>query len=214
MPDKKAAKDDKPSEKRVIVGAHVDFNGKTTTTQDLLIMRERVASGFIIRDTFDFADGVESKGTYPGTIGFGAQYVHKNKLRLGVNFTNTAWSKFENNAVGNQTFVNASTFSIGGSYTPNAKNYKTYLERVEYRAGFIYRKDYREILNNSLTNTAVTIGFGLPVILPRQQASFVNVSFELGKLGSDDTSLQETYGQLSLGFTLNDNSWFFKRKFN
>ena len=41
----------------------------------------------------------------------------------------------------------------------------------------------------------------------------MNLSFELGQMGVADV-LQERYVKLTVGFTLNDNSWFFKRKFN
>ena len=54
---------------------------------------------------------------------------------------------------------------------------------------------------------------GLPITLPRQQVSFVNLGFEFGQNGGN-TTLTETYGRVTLGFTLNDNSWFYKRKFN
>ena len=143
----------------------------------------------------------------------GVHYVHENKLRVGINYTRQGWSKYVNEAAPNDNFSDATTFSVGASYTPNFKNYKSYWERINYKAGFVTRNDYRSVLNNSLTNYGVTFGFGLPVILPRQGVSFVNLGFELGRFGTEE-SLQETYAQLSLGFTLNDNSWFFKRKFN
>jgi hypothetical protein len=59
----------------------------------------------------------------------------------------------------------------------------------------------------------VTLGAGFPIILPRQQISFLNIAFEGGRLGVANV-LEETYFKISFGFTLNDNSWFFKRKFN
>lgn len=58
----------------------------------------------------------------------------------------------------------------------------------------------------------VSIGVGLPVVM-RQDVSFVNVGFEIGRRGSTDV-LQGTYGRVTLGFTMNDNTWFYKRKFN
>jgi hypothetical protein len=52
----------------------------------------------------------------------------------------------------------------------------------------------------------------LPVILPRQQTSFVNLALEIGRIGAD-SPIEETYFRLSAGFTLNDNTWFYKRRF-
>lgn len=211
--DKKAEKEEEKSKKWITVGAYTTFNSKVNITQNNLIYRERLAGGVQSRDTFSFVEDVTTKGVYPGEFGIGAHYVLKDKLRVGVNYTSSNWTKFENTATGNQTFSDASTFSIGGAYTPNQKNYKSYWERVTYKAGFVRRNDYREFLNSSLTNTGVTLGLGLPVILPNRGVSFVNFALELGKFGSEET-LQESYVKMSLGFTLNDNSWFFKRKFN
>ena len=59
----------------------------------------------------------------------------------------------------------------------------------------------------------VTFGMGMPIILPRQGKSFINLGFEVGKQGFAD-SLEETFFKFNLGFTLNDDTWFFKRKFN
>jgi hypothetical protein len=78
--------------------------------------------------------------------------------------------------------------------------------------GFV-GKDPRSIDNEQIGEYGVTFGVGFPITLPRQQVSFINLSVELGKRGAN-TSLQETYGEFTVGFTLNDNSWFFKRKFN
>jgi hypothetical protein len=58
----------------------------------------------------------------------------------------------------------------------------------------------------------VTLGIGLPVILPRQQTSFVNLALEIGKIGAD-SPIEETYVRFTAGFTLNDNTWFYKRRF-
>jgi hypothetical protein len=59
----------------------------------------------------------------------------------------------------------------------------------------------------------VTLGIGLPIIRPRQTTSYVNMALELGRFGAQG-SIQSTYVQFSFGISLNDNSWFFKRKFN
>lgn len=86
------------------------------------------------------------------------------------------------------------------------------MKRVRYRAGAYYRQDPREINGKNLDDIGVTLGFGFPLILPRQQTSFVNAAFEIGKIGTD-SPIEETYYKLTVGFTLNDNTWFYKRRF-
>lgn len=84
---------------------------------------------------------------------------------------------------------------------------------MRYRLGFYYGTDPRSIGTEQVTRYALTLGTGFPIVLPRQQVSFMNTALEIGRFGVPDV-LQETFVKLSVGFTLNDNSWFFKRKFN
>jgi hypothetical protein len=79
--------------------------------------------------------------------------------------------------------------------------------------GAYYRQDPRSVKGGTdLNDIGFTLGLGMPVIMPRQQTSFVNLALELGKLGTD-SPLEETYFRITAGFTLNDNTWFFKRRF-
>jgi hypothetical protein len=78
--------------------------------------------------------------------------------------------------------------------------------------GAFYRQDPRLIYGKNLNNVGFNLGLGFPITLPRQQTSFVNFAVELGSLG-EGTVIKEQYVKFSLGFTLNDNTWFFKRRF-
>lgn len=96
---------------------------------------------------------------------------------------------------------------------PDVRSYNKYLKKVRYRFGAFYSKDPRSVDGNNLLTYGATVGFGLPVILPQGKKSFVNLAFEMGQTGLSE-ALQNTYFKINLGFTLNDNTWFFKRKFN
>jgi hypothetical protein len=63
-----------------------------------------------------------------------------------------------------------------------------------------------------LDDVGFTLGLGFPIILPRQQTSFINAALEVGKLGAD-SPISETYFRITAGYTFNDNSWFYKRRF-
>jgi hypothetical protein len=66
---------------------------------------------------------------------------------------------------------------------------------------------------NQVSTWAVTGGLCLPLRVGRgQQISYLNLGLEYGKL--DAKVLSENYFRINLGFTLNDNTWFLKRKFN
>ena len=160
---------------------------------------------------------IETKSSLPSEIGFGVMYVKENKTRLGFDIKRQVWNKFLNDIGDPDNSDNAdqSTFrvAVGGEIIPNEFSYNNYFKRVRYRFGGYYSSDPRTINNEQLLKYGVTFGMGMPIILPRQGKSFINLGFEIGKQGFAD-SLQETFFKFNLGFTLNDDTWFFKRKFN
>ena len=72
--------------------------------------------------------------------------------------------------------------------------------------------DPRSFNDTQLKNFAVTFGLGVPFVFQRK-VSFANFGIEMGSLGIQD-KLKSNYVQLKLGFTLNDDEWFLKRKYN
>lgn len=149
--------------------------------------------------------------TLPATFALGAQYVKANKFKLGAQIGMDFWSSYENEARP-QTFRNTFSVSGGVEFIPDHISYNRFLKRVRYRAGAYFRQDPRNVADKDLNDLGLTLGLGLPIVLPRQQASFVNLSLEIGKLGTD-TPIEETYFRFTAGFTLNDNTWFYKRRF-
>lgn len=161
-------------------------------------------------DTVLFVNDLVESGTMPANLTLGLMYEERNRLRIGLDYHMMQWSSYENPAKVEQ-LRDGWRLSAGLEYIPNATAYNNYLQRVRYRFGGLHESDPRGI-NTNLTRTALTLGLGFPIILPRQQTSFINTSFELGRFGSAD-ALTEWYARCTVGFTLNDNSWFFKRKF-
>jgi len=161
----------------------------------------------------------------PAEFGIGAMYrfVKRKKdgrnsqYKVGLDFSTAAWSNFENELRGNEMLENTWRFAVGGEMLlDNSSGYvKNYGSRIRYRLGAFYAKDPRggDGNNNSLTNYGITVGLGLPIIISKE-TSFLNFAFELGKLSGDNTTLEDTYGKLTLGITFNDKNWFKKRKFN
>ena len=103
--------------------------------------------------------------------------------------------------------------AFGLEFIPDVQSYNNNWGRSRYRLGVFHAQDARSNNGEQLTNFGVTLGVGIPIILPRQTLSFVNLALEAGRFGVAD-GLKENYVQFHFGFTLNDSSWFFKRKFN
>lgn len=200
--------------KWITVGLNAQGQQKIKSILDKYRIRSR---GVLSNGTYSNGDtilqetGVHQKITLPGGWAIGIQYVKANKLKLGAQFGMDAWSKYDNPARP-ETMRNTVFVSGGVEYTPDYISYNRFMKRVRYRFGAYYRQDPRTVSNQNFDDIGVTIGLGFPLVLPRQQASFVNTALEIGKIGTD-SPIEETYFRLTVGFTLNDNSWFYKRRF-
>lgn len=198
-----------PNGKKLIFGASLgneaDFNLEGTQ-----FTRRFLSS--IVSDTIFFAENIAGEGLLPSSYSVGLHFQDVNRLTVGIEYGAAAWSNYRN-TLKDETLSDNYYVAVGGEYIPNNNSYNNYWEKIRYRAGFRYGTDPRTLDGQQVEGYSVTFGFGLPVILPRQQVSFVNLSFELGQAGVDGV-LEENFVRLNFGFTLNDNSWFFKRKFN
>jgi hypothetical protein len=165
-----------------------------------------------VSDTLVYENRAIGSGSLPPQFSFGVSYQKMNQLQLGAEFSRTGWSEYANSAKPEQ-LSNTWRLAAGLEYIPDYASYKNYWARARYRFGFFYGTDSRSLDGEQALHRAITMGVGMPIVLPRQQVSFMNTALELGKFGVPNV-LEETYVKLSVGFTLNDNTWFFKRKFN
>lgn len=149
----------------------------------------------------------------PAEISGGVMYQKANKLRVGVNYSRSMWSNYENEAKPDE-LKDTYQVSLGGELIPVYNSYNSYFKKMRYRAGAFYGTDPRsDGFNKQLTSYGITLGLGFPIIIPRQTTSYIDIAFEFGKFGSDQ-ALDENYINMTIGFTLNDDKWFIKRKFN
>ncbi len=166
-----------------------------------------------INETVDQATNNKSELTLPSTYTGGVRLQQDNNWSIAAEYENANWSVYKNDLQKGDSLANTTALRFGGEWTPNYKSFGSYWSRVSYRAGYIMTTDPRVVKGTQLSKSAVTFGLGLPVRLPRGLPSFVNVSVELGKMGAKDL-IQQDYAKLTLGFSLNDNTWFYHRKFD
>ena len=143
----------------------------------------------------------------PNTVGIGASYTYDNRLTVGIDYQNQAWSKTAYKGV-KDTLANNSRLSLGLEYAP-ALIPTSYLQAVKYRCGMQYTDSYFKFADGTIKNIGVSVGFGLPL---RGQKSALNFAFEAGRLLLPNTSLiSENYYKVSFDVSFNE-LWFFKRK--
>ena len=164
------------------------------------------------QDTITNTSDLRGKATLPLQLGLGLIYSAGSKWKFGLGYDFAAWSKYKNDAKP-ENLKDTWQISFGGEFIPDYASYNSFLKRVSYRFGSFVGKDPRSIDSKQIGTYGITLGFGLPLTLPQRKVSFIDLSIELGKRGAN-TVLQETYAQFTVGFTLNDNLWFIKRKFN
>ena len=195
--------------KSLILGVYGNGSSKFTTEGTRFYYRENLLNR---PDTIVYESGKIRNGQLPPSISVGLMYDYFGKLRFGIDYNRTLWSRYENE-INPQPLNNGNKISAGIEYIPDILSINSYLERVRYRFGFYHQSDPRSLNNIQLKETAITFGMGLPMILPRQQISFINLALQVGTIG-DKTILREQFIRINLGFTLNDNTWFYQRKFN
>ncbi|CAH0998667.1 hypothetical protein LEM8419_00012 [Neolewinella maritima] len=200
------------SGKRIILGVNGVLGANVNTEANLLSRRFSPVGTVVIQDTLRSEDGLEGSADLPASYNFGLAFEDVNRLYVGVEYGQQRYGNYTNDAQP-ETLADVTRLAAGIQYIPNIGSYNRYWKRVRYRAGVRLEDDPRTIGGEQARRNAVTVGVGLPIRLPRQQVSFLDLAVEYGKFGVPDV-LDETYVQFTLGFSLNDNSWFFKRKLN
>lgn len=149
----------------------------------------------------------------PSRFSFGAGFGQARHWMVGAEFTMTQNSDLDNRFVdiGNSSFENAIKLGVGGYYIPKYNAFNGYFKRVVYRGGLKFEKTGLVINGESINDTGVTFGLGLPL---GGTFSNINLGAEFGKRGKTDAGLiQENYANFSISLSLNDR-WFVKRKYD
>ena len=154
----------------------------------------------------------------PQSIGAGINFTRERTSRFMIeaDFLWQNWSKAAFPALTDdlgqtvvlaQRFNDRMRFALGGEVVPRLRG--NYLQRIAYRLGANYARDYIKIGDNSVREYTVSCGFGLPTI---EGKTIVNLGFEWKRRqASPQTLIKEDYFNISLGLNFNE-LWFFKRK--
>ena len=168
----------------------------------------------LVSDTVSNPGQLNGKLRLPMSVSLGVMLAKTGKWSLGIDYAMTQWSGFQSNVDSNMNFGIASgsyKISIGGEYTPDANNIRSYTSRITYRFGLYYGTDYMTFQNTQLPIYGFTAGASLPF---RRSTSHLHTSIDVGRLGTTTNNLiQETYVRFSLGISFND-LWFIKRKYD
>jgi len=191
------------------------FEPKQDMSAKYVIHEERVLfrNSSSVAPIIDTLRHVESSTglTLPLTYGAGFTYSHKGKIIVGADMYHQQWSESLFLGTTSPYLTNSTRYSSGLEITPDAFSIRSYWSRVQYRAGCFYENSYLTINGQQINGYGVTFGIGLPF---SRALSSLNISAELGRLGTTDNNLiKESYAKFSLHLLLHDR-WFIKRKFD
>ncbi len=164
--------------------------------------------------TLDTAYYTKMNGNYelPTTIGAGISYTYDNRLNMEVDYTYQQWSKAKYTPI--KFFEGADTkwndrwkVSAGVSYLPNPRG--NYFNRMTYRLGGFYEKDYMNVNGNGVRDYGVALGFSFPAL---NSKTLVNLGVEWKHRYTAPVNLiKEDYLNITLSVNFNE-MWFWKNK--
>ncbi len=163
---------------------------------------------------------MDIKGNYyqPNTIGVGInyQYERSSKFMVEADFTWQDWSKAKYSplydpdgmiAFEGMTFNDRWKAAIGFEFVPRLRG--NYFQRMSFRLGGYYTRDYLTINGNDVLDYGISAGFGFPT---PEGKTMINLGFEWKhRNATPQTLISENYFNITLGINFNE-LWFWQRK--
>ncbi|MCH7397898.1 hypothetical protein MM236_07855 [Belliella sp. DSM 107340] len=146
----------------------------------------------------------------PDRHGYGVTFEKINKFVVGLEAQFQDFSKYRSFTGETGDLGDSFKLALGGQITPDISSQDNMFKRSTYRMGLEYQQTPYIVNQTQVTDLGINFGGSIPV----NSLSMVNVAIKVGTRGSTNNGLiRENYVNFSLGFSLNDNSWFYKRSF-
>ena len=157
----------------------------------------------------------------PNFFGVGLMWDHNGKWKVGADYTLQQWStvkfpSYETNggvssfALRDNMLTDRHKLTLGGDFCP-APFSRNFFNRIHYRAGVSYATPYIKVYgNDGPTEMSASIGFGIPIINPYNNRSFLNVSAQWVH-STAKNYITENVFRINVGLTFNE-LWFKKWK--
>lgn len=155
----------------------------------------------------------------PHTFGVGAVWNHRDRLRVGIDYTLQLWKGCRmpdliNNEyqITTHNFQNSHTFTLGGEYIPRPNSAYWY-QQIRYRFGLSMTTPYTKINGaEGPRRYSATLGLGVPIRNGWSNRSVVNIAAQYERVEPKFSGMiTENYFRLCLGITFNE-MWFSKWK--
>jgi len=203
---------------KVTIGATGSFQQELKTKQSSMIESlyyDATSQDYGTLDTISYTRNAQANTIFPTQLGAGIMVTKTDKYSFGVDYNMGKWSDFRNyDKI--DSVSDAWKLSVGGQITPNATAVSgSYWNKVTYRLGAFVGKDYIHLNGENLPIFGVSAGVGLPIRRfsnYTSQFTAINIGFEGGRRGNNNSPLKESYFRAIIGFTLSD-IWFRKNTY-
>lgn len=156
------------------------------------------------------SDDVRGTVVLPNRLGYGITYEKINKLAIGLEVQHQDFREYRNFKGQAEDLQNSYKVGLGAQFVPNIYSIDSFLDRITYRAGLEYEQTPYIIGGESIKDIGINFGGSIPM----NNLSLMNIALKYGTRGSTANGLvKENYFKISLGISINDNSWFYKRVF-
>jgi len=156
------------------------------------------------------SDNIKGSITLPNKLGYGISYEKINKFVLGLEAQHQNFKEYRNFKGGSDDLQNAYKIGLGAQYVPNIYSMDNMWERITFRAGLEYEQTPYNIGGESIKDIGINFGGSIPM----NNLSLMNIALKYGSRGNTNNGLvRENYFKISLGISINDNTWFYKRVF-
>jgi hypothetical protein len=146
----------------------------------------------------------------PNRYGFGVSYEKNNKFALSLEGQYQDFADFRNFFGDPLSLQATQKVGLGFQFVPDYLDFDNLLNRATYRFGLEWMQTPYFINQTSIQDIGINFGTSIPV----NQLSLLNLAFRAGQRGSVANGLiRESYVNVTIGLSLNDNSWFYKRVF-
>ncbi|HCB45634.1 MAG TPA: hypothetical protein DEQ87_12960 [Algoriphagus sp.] len=146
----------------------------------------------------------------PSRYGFGVSYERVNKYVIGLEGQYQNFSDFRNFLGDPLELREAIKLGLGFQIVPDFMSVDNNLKRGTYRVGLEFLQTPYYINQTTINDLGINFGASIPV----NQLSLMNLAVKVGQRGTTSAGLiRENYVNFTLGFSLNDNTWFYKRVF-
>ena len=197
--------------KNTFLNTGVTFQPKTSVKAEGFSTLQRRNPGLDNPVSTDTLSEQPGKIILPSQYGFGISLEKPLKYSVGVDFQMFNWTEFRNFEGSNDGLKDGYKVTLGGEFIPDISSVDSYLKRVIYRLGGSYQLYPFNINDQQIDGYGLNFGTSLPVF----NFSSINLAVEYGQRGTSKNGLiKESYFQIFLGATFNDNRWFVRRKFD